>query len=184
MALFERQHHHAVNRDEYPLVHLPRDSTIDQWSYTPHSEALRGILSAIPEVLALSNATLPDNFNMPEPSPNAKHMPMLGHTLPYGPLHTWDPLPPLLQTNFLLVTIWTTQEWAEILKADDIMDPNQVQKKKDKMNVSISLNMTMRYVQDQHGQVITGFYASDIHKAAYQIWHELILRGIAPSKWS
>ena len=44
--------------------------------------------------------------------------------------------------------------------------------------------MTMRYVQDRHGQVITGFYASEIREAAYQIWYKLLLRGITPPKWS
>ncbi|ETW77538.1 hypothetical protein HETIRDRAFT_429724 [Heterobasidion irregulare TC 32-1] len=146
--------------------------------------ALKGILSAIPDVLAMSNAQLPDNFTVPDPAPNAKRLYPSSNTVANGPLRVRDPLPAIHRTDVPLVTIWTTQDWADTPKDDDATDPNQVKKKKGKTNAYLGHNMTMKYVQDQQGKVIDGYYASAIRDAAYQIWYELLLRGIAPPKWS
>ena len=67
------------------------------------------------------------------------------------------------------------QDWADTTKDDDITDPNQVQKKKGKTNAHLGHNMTMKHVQDHTGQVILGYYASEIHDCAYQMWYELLL---------
>lgn len=138
----------------------------------------------MPDLLMLSNAKLPDDFTMPKPATHGRQWRMPGLTATNGPLHIRDPLLPVCRTDVPLVTIWTTQDWTETSKKDDVTDPNQVQKKKGKTNAQLGYNMTMRYVQHQNGQVIDGYYASEIREGAYQIWHKLLLHGLAPAKWS
>lgn len=153
-------------------------------SNSSYSNALKGIISAIPDVVGLSNATLPTEFTMPDPAASTNPGRTMRNIVPNGPLRLREPLSLVQRTDVPLVTIWTTQEWAEVLKEDSITDPNQVPKKKGKTNAYLGINTTMKYVQHQHGQVIDGYYASDIREGAYQIWYELLLRGLAPPKWS
>ena len=117
------------------------------------------------ETLAQS-VSVPNPLTFPAPSTSA-------HATPDFPAHRQD---------FLLVNYWTKQEWNEASKHEDTMEFCHAGHPK--RGTSQGVNVTMRYVEDESGQMIDGHKASAIHKMACSIWAAFVQHGKAPTKWS
>jgi hypothetical protein len=78
------------------------------------------------------------------------------------------------------VKFWARQDWNEAKQ--DIGTHRQGERGRSR--AAQGVNVAMRYIEDENGQVIDGHRASAIRKLARSIWIALANTGKAPAKWS
>jgi hypothetical protein len=93
----------------------------------------------------------------------------------HEPLHT---LPETIRDDYPLVKYWYRHEWtnAENSQVAMIGAPG-------KTRASHGENVTLRFVEDENGNIIDGFRATAIRKFSREIWSGLGNIGKAPKTW-
>lgn len=78
------------------------------------------------------------------------------------------------------IKFWARQDWNEAKQ--DIGTHRQGER--GRSQAAQGVNVAMRYIEDENGQVIDGHRASAMRKLAHSIWMALANTGKAPAKWS
>jgi hypothetical protein len=87
-------------------------------------------------------------------------------------------LPEAERENFSAVKYWSRHEWSasEDLQVASIGAPG-------KARAAQGENVSMKFVEDENGNVIDGYRASSIRKLARSLWAGLSKAGKAPKSW-
>jgi hypothetical protein len=91
---------------------------------------------------------------------------------------------PLNKEDYPNVKFWFKRHWTESLndQLTDITLPAGAQGR-GRTRASLNVNVAMRYVELEDGNLIDGDRASEIRKFARAIWVSFGKRGLAPAKW-
>lgn len=85
---------------------------------------------------------------------------------------------PVSRNDYPHVKFWTRKEWL-----DHEIDITTTNKPRGKVRASQGINVSMRYVEDELGNIVDGFVASEMRKFARSIWVHIAGSSGAPSKW-
>jgi hypothetical protein len=92
---------------------------------------------------------------------------------------------PLRKDDYPDVRFWMRQAWSEFTKNKGTSDLHQQRSgERGRSRAAQGVNVTMRYVEDEHGHTVDGHRASEMRKIARSIWVALANAGKAPAKWS
>ena len=90
----------------------------------------------------------------------------------------------LNHSNYPKVRFWFRKDWVnqkkEKLGITKVIESSTTG---DKGRGPTSINVTLRYVEDEQGVVVDGFRASEMRKFARSIWNQLAGAGKAPRSW-
>ena len=88
--------------------------------------------------------------------------------------------------NYPNVKFWNKDNWTEF-KLSKQAEPEEVADLPEPLQgntqASQGINVAMRYVEDQHGNIVDGFLAAMMQSLAWAIWVELGISGAAPLTW-
>jgi hypothetical protein len=95
---------------------------------------------------------------------------------------------PLSHNDYPKVCFWFKKDWVNRKKEKSgitrLSQSNASRMtEQNKGRAPSGLNVSLRYVEDEHGVVIDGFRASDMRKFARSIWNQLHGAGKAPRSW-
>jgi hypothetical protein len=89
---------------------------------------------------------------------------------------------PLKEADFPEVSFWTREKWTTREKADDVSNGERIGERGGSQ-MAKGINISMRYVEDEHGAVISGFRVKTILGAAHQLFFQLREVGRHPKTW-
>jgi hypothetical protein len=90
----------------------------------------------------------------------------------------------LSPSDYPKVRFWFRKDWVNRKKEKSgITKVNEPSTTGDKGRGPLGANVTLRYVEDEHGTVIDGFRGSEMRKFARSIWSQLAQAGKAPRSW-
>jgi len=90
----------------------------------------------------------------------------------------------LSHSDYPKVHFWFRRDWVNRKKEKlGITKVNESSTTGDKGRGPMGVNVTLRYVEDEHGTVIDGFRGSEMRKFARSIWSQLARAGKAPRSW-
>ena len=91
---------------------------------------------------------------------------------------------PLSPSDYPKVRFWFRRDWVNRKKEKSgITKVNEPLTTGDKGRGPMGTNVTLRYVEDEHGTVIDGFRGGEMRKFARSIWGQLAKAGKAPRSW-
>lgn len=176
------------------------DATHDELLRT-NNKAYMGLILAKVEIQAefkvlqmaynkLAESLAPGQSNRPNPDPSARPVsetPSNIANAPHAPaLPLSGPtshLPPLKRHDYPQIKYWFKQDWMTTKKcASNGVILGGLEDDDD--GADNSKNISLQYVQDETGEVISGYRAREIRLTARMIWSQLELSGLAPNVWS
>lgn len=86
------------------------------------------------------------------------------------------------QRDYPMVKFWRLQDWKKHSTAKDA-DIDKKSNPKGSVQSSQCINVAMLYIEDEQGDPISGYKATEIRSIAYRVFRELQERNMAPLTW-
>ena len=90
---------------------------------------------------------------------------------------------PLSKHDFPNVSFWTREKWTTRKRANNNVSNGERTGKRGGGKMAKGINISMRYVEDQHGTVVNGFHIKAILGASHQLFFQLRALNKHPKTW-
>lgn len=87
----------------------------------------------------------------------------------------------LNQRDYPMVNFWRLQDWKDSEAREELAERKS--NPKGAVQASKGINVATLYIEDEDGNPITGYQATEMRSVAYHIFQELVARKIAPLTW-